>query len=83
MKPLSALESCFYNSGQGGLLTVLTNHTGSLFCITSARYSPSPWTFRGEKNEIVKGVIEFQAIRLLQRFYSVTFVFESECVCIV
>lgn len=27
MKMLSALESCFYKSGQGGLLTVLTNHS--------------------------------------------------------
>jgi len=27
MKTLSALASCFYNSGQGGLLTVLTSHS--------------------------------------------------------
>lgn len=87
MKMLSALESCFCNSGQGGLLTVLTNHSSwtPRVCFASCQHAillhlgPS----EGEKIEIVKGVIEFQAIRLLERFYSMTFVFESECVCIV
>lgn len=52
---LSALESCFYNSSQGGLLTVLTNYSSWTpgVCFASRQhatcYSPSPWTFRGEK----------------------------------
>lgn len=88
MKMLCALESCFYNSGQGRLLTAATNHSSRTLgvCFTSyqsACYSPSPWTFRGENHEILKGVMKFQAIRLLERFYCVTFVLESESVCIV
>lgn len=83
---LCALESCFCNSGQGGLLTVLTNQSSWTpgVCFASCQHAIllHLGLSEGKKNEIAKGIIEFQAIRLLERFYSMPFVFKSECACV-